>query len=148
MRGNILNQNKFYGSGQHSSYSFKKEVGMYLTASLLQIVATNLVQKFAEAKIFYHDLDQKECWDLFLISHCCLPQKWGNLHNSGGHLPSLVRNVGWEGAICRLVVGKARRVSQFVNVTWVSHHLLLKTNGGLSQAQNLSRQMELEKNLF
>lgn len=61
MRGNILNQNKFYGSGQHSSYSFKKEVGVYLTASVLQIVATNLVQKFAEAKIFYHDLDQKEC---------------------------------------------------------------------------------------
>lgn len=39
----------------------KKEVGVYLTASVLQIVATNLVQKFAEAKIFYHDLDQKEC---------------------------------------------------------------------------------------
>lgn len=69
-------------------------MGVCLTTSVLQIVATNLVQKFAEAKIFYRDLDQKECWDLFLILHCCLPLKWGNLHNSGGCLPSEVRNVG------------------------------------------------------
>lgn len=69
-------------------------MGERLTTSVLQTVATNPVQKFAEAKLFYHDLDQKECWDLFLILHCCLPLKWGNLHNSGGCLPSEVRNVG------------------------------------------------------
>lgn len=62
MRGNILSQNiKFYGSGQHPSCSFKEEVGVYLTASVLQIAATYLVQKSAEAKTVYHDLDQKEC---------------------------------------------------------------------------------------
>lgn len=47
-------------------------------------------------KAIFHDLDQKECWDLFLILHCCLPLKWGNLHNSGGCLPSEVRDVGWK----------------------------------------------------
>ena len=69
-------------------------MGVCLTTSVLQIAATNLVQKFAEAKMFYHDLDQKECWDLFLILPCYLPLNWGNLHNSGGRLPSEVRNVG------------------------------------------------------
>lgn len=82
-------------------------MGVCLTTSVLQTAATNLVQNFAEAKIFYHDLDQKECWDLFLILHCCLPLNWGNLHNSGGRLPS---ERGQEGTTPRRWrVGTVRR---------------------------------------